>query len=76
MAEHGYTGCPDCGLSVRRAALATGEHRCVQENVIAHQTRKARDELVGLEGELADYLATDRAQKLLAFERWCEENRR
>ena len=73
---HGYTRCPDCGMSVPTAKLASEEHECDAQSVVAHQTLKARAELVHLEREVANYASTPRAQRLLAFARWCDANGR
>lgn len=67
---YGYTRCPDCGLSVPAAQMQGGSHTCNPDNLIAHQTLKAREELGALEHDIAAYLQTERAQKLLAFARW------
>jgi hypothetical protein len=73
---YGYTRCPDCGLSVPASQLREGGHACRPENVLAHQVLRARAELETLEDDVAAYLQTDRAQKLLAFRRWCAEHGR
>ena len=73
---YGYTRCPDCGVSVPTAQLQAGTHTCNPDNLIAHQVVKARDELARLEQDVADYLTTERAQRLLAFRRWCSEHGR
>jgi hypothetical protein len=67
---YGYTRCPDCGLSVPTVQIQGGTHVCSPENLVAHQTLKARQELDHLEEEVGDYLGTERCQKLLAFARW------
>jgi hypothetical protein len=67
---YGYTRCPDCGLSVPTVQIHGGTHVCSPENLIAHQTLKAKQELDRLEEEVGDYLGTERCQKLLAFARW------
>ena len=73
---YGYTRCPDCGLSVPTVQLESGAHECSIENVVAHQTLKARQQLDNLEQDVAAYLLTDRAQNLLAFARWRLQHRR
>ena len=63
--------CPECGLRVPSHYLAAGMHECRPEHVLERQVEQWRDELVYLEREVAEYLRTPRAQKLLAFARWC-----
>ena len=67
---YGYTRCPECGLSVPTAQIQGGTHVCNAENLVAHQTLKARQELEKLEQDVADYLTTERCQNLLGFARW------
>jgi hypothetical protein len=73
---YGYTRCPECGLSVPTAQLESGAHHCRTENVVAHQTLRARAGLDTLEKDMAEYLSTERAQNLLAFARWRLEHGR
>jgi hypothetical protein len=73
---YGYTRCPDCGLSVPAAQLEGGSHACNPESIIAHKTLEARRALEHLEQDVAAYLTTERAQKLLAFRRWCFDHGR
>jgi hypothetical protein len=53
-----YRSCPDCGLAVQAARLATAEHDCVPEQRIAHQVLKGRLGLERLERDLAHWLET------------------
>jgi hypothetical protein len=73
---YGYTRCPTCGLSVPAAQLEGAGHECRAENIVAHQTLKARRSLERLEQDIAAYIETDRARNLLAFRRWCFEHGR
>jgi hypothetical protein len=59
---HGYLSCPDCGLAVQAARLATAEHDCVPERRIAHQLLKARLGVERLEQDLARWLETPRGR--------------
>lgn len=64
--------CPDCGVWVPAAALRDGEHECAREVLVEFQVLRARRQLVRFEWELACYLQTPRARKLLAFRRYLE----
>jgi hypothetical protein len=59
---HGYLSCPDCGLAVQAARLATREHDCPPERRIAHQMLKARLGLERFEHDLARWLETPRGR--------------
>lgn len=67
---YGYSRCPECGLSVPTAQIQSGAHLCNPDNLVAHQTLRARQELEKLEQEVDDYLSTERCQNLLGFARW------
>lgn len=73
---YGYARCPECGLSVPEIQLQHGSHVCDPERIIEYQVQKANKELENLESDIAEYLTTERAQKLLAFHRWNEEEQR
>ena len=73
---YGYTRCPNCGLSVPTSQLRNGGHTCNIDNVVAHQTLKARKDLETIETDITEYMKTERAQKLLAFARWRLQNGR
>jgi hypothetical protein len=68
--------CPECGEWTPAAACREGGHECDPDGRIEHQVRRARQELTRIEWELDAYLATPRAQKLLAFARYVEGIRR
>jgi hypothetical protein len=53
-------------------ALSEGLHVCDPEARIEYLVARARHELAGIEFELAGYLRTPRARKLLAFRRYLE----
>lgn len=65
--------CPDCGQWVPGGELADGLHVCDGECLVEYQVARARRELTRLEWELACYLATPRARKLLAFRKYLDE---
>jgi hypothetical protein len=67
--------CSVCSAAALAEALERGMHVCHPDNLIAHQTVKARRGLERLELEVAEYLRTPRAQKLLAFKRWYTRRR-
>ncbi len=67
--------CPECGEWVGAAAYRDGGHECDPDTRIEHQVVRARHELTRIEWELASYLATPRARKLLAFTRYLERRR-
>jgi hypothetical protein len=61
-ATHGYLLCPECGLAVQAARLATAEHDCQPERRIAHQMLKARAGLERFEHDQAHWLETPRGR--------------
>jgi hypothetical protein len=67
--------CPDCGVWIQAATLRDGLHECDREALVEHQVLRARRELGRIEWELACYLQTPRARKLLAFRRYLERRR-
>ena len=68
--------CPECGRRLSLATPGEGEHECDPEERVEYQALRARVELVSIEQELARYLATPRARKLLAFRRFLEDRDR
>ena len=70
------SSCPDCGQSLAASALRDGSHECNQAARIEYHVTRARFELSRLESELASYIATPRAQNLLAFRRYLEQRGR
>jgi hypothetical protein len=64
----GTSVCPDCGLRVPLPHLLTGRHSCGADDV----TRAARM----LQLEIAQFLASDEGQNLVAFAGWCREHGR
>ena len=67
--------CPECGEWIQAVAYRDGLHECDPDARIEHQVMRARHELTRIEWELASYLATPRARKLLAFTRYLERRR-
>ena len=67
--------CPECGEWVSAAAHRDGLHECDPDGRVEYQVTRARHELTRIEWELASYLATPRARKLLAFARYLEDRR-
>jgi hypothetical protein len=65
--------CPECGEWIAAGTLRDGFHECDRDVLTEYQVTRARGELARLEWELACYLATPRARKLLAFRRFLEE---
>jgi hypothetical protein len=59
---HGYRSCPECGIAVQTARLATEEHDCPAERRIAHQMLRARAGIERLEHDLARWLETPRGR--------------
>jgi hypothetical protein len=57
-AMYGYRSCPDCGLAVQAARLASDEHDCATDRYVDHQVLKARSGLDRLEQDLARWLHT------------------
>jgi hypothetical protein len=58
----GYLSCPECGVAVQAARLATAEHDCSAERRIAHQMLRARLGIERLEHDLARWLETPRGR--------------
>jgi hypothetical protein len=67
--------CPECGEWTSAAAYRDGCHECDPDARIEHHVQRARHELTRIEWELESYLATPRAQNLLAFTRYVEGTR-
>jgi hypothetical protein len=59
-----FMPCPDCGSSVERAS--GGDHRCDPERRLEYAVFALRHELVDVEAEIADYLASPQGR----FELW------
>ena len=72
----GLQECPTCGTSVPTPFLEDGSHVCRADRVLTHQVEQAHRSMARLEQEVAEYLETDRARKLAAFNRWCVEHGR
>jgi hypothetical protein len=68
--------CSACGASVPRPFMEDGSHVCRPDQVLTHQLEEARRSVARLESDIAAYLQTERAQKLVAFRRWCVANGR
>jgi hypothetical protein len=61
-AMYGYLSCPECGVAVRAARLATAAHDCSAERRIAHQMLRGRVGIERLEHDLAGWLETPRGR--------------
>lgn len=68
--------CPECGEWIGPVAMSGGVHECDASVRIEYQVERARSDLSHIELELASYLATPRARKLLAFRRYLENRKR
>lgn len=68
--EPEYMPCPECGVSLGETERA--EHVCDDEQRVAYQMVQLRDELDGLEREVAEFLDSPQGR----FELWCARRRR
>lgn len=59
---YGYRSCPECGIAVQGARLASAEHTCSSERRLAHQMLKGRVGIDRLEHDLARWLETPRGR--------------
>jgi hypothetical protein len=59
---YGYRSCPECGVAVQAARLASDAHDCPPERRIAHQMLRAGLGLERLEHDLARWLETPRGR--------------
>ena len=66
-----YRRCESCGVTLPEQELEE-THECDERTLVAYQVLTFRADLDRLEKDLALYVETPRAQKLLAFARYLD----